>query len=83
MNPRTIIADANLFLAYDPKNTNTYQDIATMAYFLISGEYCDDRIDPARWEELQRKLDIKIKPEKYGDYILTRCPKGMVVGVWI
>ena len=36
LNRRTIIADANLFLAYDPKNTNTYpQDIVTMAYFLI------------------------------------------------
>ena len=76
LNRRTIIADANLFLAYDPKNTNTYLRYSYDGIFPNSGEYCDDRIDPARWEELQRKLDIKIKLwKKYGDYILITCQR--------
>ena len=73
---RTIIADANLFLAYDPGNKNTYLRYSYDGIFPNSGEYCDSRIDPSRWQELQRRLSIQTKPwKKHGDYILITCQR--------
>lgn len=73
---RTIIADANLFLAYDPKNINTYLRYSFDGIFPNTGEYCDGTIDAQRWVELRDRLGIRLKPwKKYGDYILITCQR--------
>tara|TARA_Y200000002_G_scaffold200047_1_gene165042 strand:- start:5266 stop:6213 length:948 start_codon:yes stop_codon:yes gene_type:complete len=75
---RTVIADANLFLAYDPGNSNTYLRYSYDGIFPNEGEYCDNRIDPNRWATLRDKLNIQIKPwKRYGDYILITCQRDM------
>ena len=43
---RTIIADSNLFLAYDPGNTKTYLRYSYDGIFPNTGEYCDSKIYP-------------------------------------
>ena len=75
---RTIIADSNLFLAYDPGNTKTYLRYSYDGIFPNSGEYCDSQIKPQRWSNLRDDLNLSIKPyKKYGDYILVTCQRDM------
>jgi len=73
---RTIIADANLFLAYDPGNKNTYLRYSYDGIFPNTGEYCDSTIDPQRWARMRDILGLNIKPwKKHGDYILVTCQR--------
>jgi len=73
---RTIIADSNLFLAYDPGNTKTYLRYSYDGIFPNTGEYCDNKIYPNRWANLRDDLNLTLKPyKKYGDYILIN--KGL------
>lgn len=73
---RTIIADANLFLAYDPNNSKTYLRYSYDGIFPNTGEYCDSKIEAQRWAVLRDNLGIEIKPwKRYGDYILITCQR--------
>ena len=75
---RTIIADSNLFLAYDPGNTKTYLRYSYDGIFPNTGEYCDSKIYPQRWANLRDDLGLSLKPyKKYGDYILVTCQRDM------
>lgn len=75
---RTIIADSNLFLAYDPGNTKTYLRYSYDGIFPNTGEYCDNKIYPQRWANLRDNLGLTLKPfKKYGDYILITCQRDM------
>ena len=76
MGRRTIIADANLFLAYDPGNKNGYLRYSYDGIFPNTGEYCDSKIDAQRLQTLRNKLGFQVKPWKtYGDYILITCQR--------
>ena len=78
ISKRTIIADSNLFLAYDPGNTKTYLRYSYDGIFPNSGEYCDSQIKPQRWSNLRDDLNLSIKPyKKHGDYILVTCQRDM------
>ena len=69
-------ADANLFLAYDPGNKNTYLRYSYDGIFPNTGEYCDSKIDPQRWARMRDILGLNIKPwKKHGDYILVTCQR--------
>ena len=47
-----------------------------MVYFLTQENIVIPRIDPSRWQELQRRLSIQTKPwKKHGDYILITCQR--------
>jgi len=76
INGRTVIADANLFLAYDPKNSNTFLRYSFDGIFPNTGEYCDSKILAQRWAILRDSLGINLKPwKKHGDYILITCQR--------
>tara|TARA_B100000212_G_scaffold131412_1_gene98478 strand:+ start:1155 stop:2099 length:945 start_codon:yes stop_codon:yes gene_type:complete len=91
LNRRTIIADANLFLAYDPGNKNTYLRYSYDGIFPNTGEYCDSKINANRWAEMRDRLGLQIKPWKHtGEYILITCQRdngwsmdGMAVINWL
>ena len=91
MNRRTIIADANLFLAYDPGNKNGYLRYSYDGIFPNTGEYCDSQIDAQRLQTLRQHLKFEVKPWKtHGDYILITCQRdggwsmdGMRVIEWL
>lgn len=73
---RTVIADANLFLAYDPNNTKTFLRYSFDGIFPNTGEYCDSKIEAQRWATLRDRLQINLKPwKKHGDYILITCQR--------
>ena len=74
---RSIIVDANLFLAYDKGNTNGYLRYSYDGIFPTTGEYCYDNPNPARWNKLQKDLNIKVKPWNLnnGSMILICCQR--------
>jgi len=73
---RTIIADANLFLYADPKNSRTYLRYSYDGIFCDTGEYCWSNPDPKRWEQIQKDIGIKLQPNrKQGSHILICCQR--------
>lgn len=74
---RTIIADANLFLYADPGNTKGYLRYSYDGIFPNTGEYCTGNVDPSRWQQIKKDLDIDLKPwrKKPGDYVLICCQR--------
>jgi hypothetical protein len=75
-NKRCIIADSNLFLYADPGNTKKYLRYSYDGVFPNTGEYCNSTPDPARWEKIQKDLDISLKPWSFkGKYFLICCQR--------
>ena len=73
---RSIIVDSNLFLYADPGNSNKFLRFSYDGIFPSTGEYCNDNPDPARWELVQKRLGIKLKPwKKNGTDILICCQR--------
>jgi hypothetical protein len=88
---RTIIADANLFLYADPGNTKTYLRYSYDGIFPTTAEYCWNPVNPRRWEQISKDLNLKLKPyQKNGSTVLICCQrdggwsmKGMGVMAWL
>ena len=73
---RSIIVDSNLFLYADKGNTNKFLRYSYDGVFPNTGEYCNDRPDPARWDLISKRLGIKLKPWKTsGTSILICCQR--------
>jgi len=67
----TIIADSNLFLYKDTTNPHHYLRYSLNGVFPDTGNYCDDNIDPARWQKLSATTGITLKNyRKTGNHIL-------------
>lgn len=63
--------DSNLFLYKNTDNPHHYLRYSFNGIFPNTGIYCDDQIDPARWEKIS--VDIGIRPKQWrnhGDHIL-------------
>jgi len=73
---RSIIVDSNLFLYADKGNSNKFLRFSYDGIFPNTGEYCNADPDPARWELIQKRLGIKLKPwKKNGTDILICCQR--------
>lgn len=91
-NKRSIIVDSNLFLYADNNNSKGYLRYSYDGVFPNTGEYCNSKPNPRRWETVSRHLDIKLKPwrKRDGQYHLICCQRdggwsmsGMKVVPWI
>lgn len=58
----TLAIDSNLFLYRDPKNINQYLRFSLDDVFPTTGNYFTDRIDPNRWQQLKKDLNIDLQP---------------------
>ncbi len=66
-----IIADSNLFLYKDTSNPFHYLRYSLDGIFPNTGNYCDDNIDPKRWEKFSAVTGIGLqKYRKNGNHIL-------------
>ena len=75
-NKRSLIADSNLFLSYDPKNTKEYLRYSYDGIFPTTGEYCNDTPNPSRWAQISKDLGIRLRPWYCkGDMILITCQR--------
>ena len=73
---RSIIVDSNLFLYADNGNSNKFLRYSYDGIFPNTGEYCNNEPDPTRWELIQKKLNVKLKPWKFtGKDILICCQR--------
>jgi len=68
---RVVIADSNLFLYRDTTNPYYYLRFSYDHVFPVLGQYCDDRPDPARWQQIQRDMTVWLKPWRtQGQHVL-------------
>jgi len=75
-NKRSIIVDSNLFLYADPQNRNKFLRFSYDGIFPNTGEYCNATPDPARWNLIQQRLGISLKPMQHkGRNILICCQR--------
>lgn len=66
-----VTADSNLFLYANKSNPLHYLRYSFNGVFPNTGIYCDTTIDPARWEQIQRDLNISLKDYRTnGNHIL-------------
>lgn len=68
---RVVIADSNLFLYKDTTNPHRYLRFSFDGIFPTTGEYCDQRPDPARWAAVQQDMHVTPAPwRSSGNHIL-------------
>jgi len=68
---RSLIVDSNLFLYADPGNTKTYLRYSFDGVFPTTGFYFDKDVDPTRWQQISKDLNIMLKPYRTtGNHIL-------------
>ena len=70
-NKRSLIVDSNLFLYVDKSNPFHYLRYSFDGVFPTTGFYFDTEIDPARWQQISKDLNLKLKPwRSNGSHIL-------------
>lgn len=63
--------DSNLFLYADTTNSQHYLRYSFNGIFPNTGIYCDNEVDPARWQQISQDLNIQLKPYRtQGTHIL-------------
>lgn len=69
--PYTVAADSNLFLYKNTSNPGNYLRYSFNGIFPTTGIYCDNTIDPDRWQQISRDLGIVIRDwRSNGNHIL-------------
>ena len=76
-NTHVITADSNLFLYANSTNKpHHYLRYSINGIFPTTGNYCDDRINPKRWEQISRDCNIKLGDVKNkGKHIVLCCQR--------
>ena len=70
-NKRSLIVDSNLFLYVDKANSRHYLRYSFDGVFPTTGFYFDQNIDPMRWQQLSKDLNLELKPwRSNGNHIL-------------
>lgn len=71
-NKYVITADSNLFLYANKSNAPYhYLRYSINGVFPNTGNYCDDTIDPARWQQISKHTGIQLeKNKKKGSHVL-------------
>lgn len=72
-----VVADANLFLYSNKINPHGYLRYSFNGVFPNTGIYCDDKVDPARWQQISRDCKINIENIKpHGKHILLMLQRN-------
>lgn len=70
-NKKALIVDSNLFLYADPGNSKRYLRYSFNGVFPTTGFYFTQDIDPNRWQQISKNLNISLKPWRTsGNHIL-------------
>jgi hypothetical protein len=70
-NKRSLIVDSNLFLYVDKSNSFHYLRYSFDGVFPTTGFYFDQDIDPSRWQQISKDLNLELKPWRAnGNHIL-------------
>ena len=70
-NKRSLIVDSSLFLYTNKTNPLHYLRYSFDGVFPTTGFYFDRDIDPSRWSQISKDLDISLRPWRtQGDHIL-------------
>lgn len=76
-NTHVITGDSNLFLYANTTNKpHHYLRYSINGIFPTTGNYCDDRINPKRWEQISRDCNIQLGDMKHkGKHIVLCCQR--------
>jgi hypothetical protein len=67
----TLAVDSNLFLYKNKQNPGNYLRYSFNGVFPNTGIYCDNQIDPTRWNQIRQDLNLSLKDyRKNGNHIL-------------
>lgn len=67
----TVTADSNLFLYKNKTNPGNYLRYSFNGIFPDTGIYCDDTVDPGRWNQISQDLGLQLKDYRTnGNHIL-------------
>lgn len=69
-NKYTCVADANLFLYADKSNRYGYLRYSFNGVFPSTGIYCDQEVDPKRWQKISSDTGITLENVKLGNNIV-------------
>ena len=71
LNRYVITADSNLFLYANTENPLHYLRYSFNGVFPNTGIYCDNNIDPSRWQKISKNLNLSLKDYRTtGNHIL-------------
>jgi hypothetical protein len=71
-NQHVVAVDSNLFLYSNTNNPQHYLRYSFNGVFPNTGIYCDNIVDPLRWQKISRALNISLKPYRStGNHILV------------
>jgi hypothetical protein len=69
-----ITGDSNLFLYANPTNSpHHYLRYSINGVFPNTGNYCDNNIDPTRWKQISRDLNIQVDNQKRKGKTVVLC----------
>jgi hypothetical protein len=70
-NRHVVVVDSNLFLYANTVNPLHYLRYSFNGVFPNTGIYCDNTIDPSRWQKISKNLNLSLKDYRTsGDHIL-------------
>lgn len=72
-NRYTVAADANLFLYKNKNNPHGYLRYSFNGIFPNTGIYCDDTIDPERWNKISNDTGIVLEERKKRGKTIVLC----------
>lgn len=77
INRYVVAVDSNLFLYSNTHNPLHYLRYSFNGVFPLTGIYCDTRINPTRWQNISRNLNLSLKDYRTtGDHILLCLQRG-------
>jgi hypothetical protein len=70
-NKHVVAVDSNLFLYSNTANPSHYLRYSFNGVFPNTGIYCDNNIDPNRWQKISKNLNLTLKDHRtFGEHIL-------------
>lgn len=72
LGKHVVIIDSNLFLYQNVNNPGHYLRYSFDGVFPNTGNYCDQRPDPIRWNQISDNMQIRVKPYRAsGTHVLV------------
>jgi hypothetical protein len=76
-NRYVVAVDSNLFLYSNTANSLHYLRYSFNGVFPSTGIYCDNRVDPSRWQKISQNLNLSLKDYRTnGNHILLCLQRG-------
>lgn len=73
LQKKVVAVDSNLFLYATPGNPLHYLRYSFNDVFPFTGIYCDDQVNPQRWKQLSKNLNLSLKDYRTNGEHIVLC----------